>query len=105
MNIRLQGFLCKMSPKLCKKLRILGTSNRFRTDYRGVRPYGVSLLLAGYTENPPHDQNPYSLYQIDPSGTQLGSLSYLRLLFPLACNGHRAKFLFRQTISRKTVQS
>lgn len=40
-----------------------------KTNYRGVRPYGVSLLLAGYTENPPHDQNPYSLYQIDPSGT------------------------------------
>jgi 20S proteasome subunit alpha 2 len=35
---------------------------------RGVRPYGVSLLLAGYTENPPHKQNPFALYQIDPSG-------------------------------------
>ena len=39
------------------------------TQSGGVRPYGVSLLLAGYTENPPHDQNPYSLYQIDPSGS------------------------------------
>ena len=29
----------------------------------------MSLLLAGYTENPPHDQNPFSLYQIDPSGS------------------------------------
>jgi len=38
-------------------------------DCRGVRPYGVSLLLAGYTENPPNSQNPFTLYQIDPSGS------------------------------------
>ena len=38
-------------------------------DCRGVRPYGVSLLLAGYTENPPNKQNPFTLYQIDPSGS------------------------------------
>ena len=29
----------------------------------GVRPFGVSLLMAGYDENGPQ------LYQIDPSGT------------------------------------
>jgi 20S proteasome subunit alpha 2 len=40
----------------------------YKLTFRGVRPYGVSLLLAGYTENPPHSQNPFSLYQIDPSG-------------------------------------
>jgi 20S proteasome subunit alpha 2 len=38
-------------------------------DGSGVRPYGVSLLLAGYTENPPNNQNPFTLYQIDPSGS------------------------------------
>ncbi len=31
--------------------------------YRGVRPFGVSLLVAGYDESGPH------LYQVDPSGS------------------------------------
>jgi hypothetical protein len=66
-----------------------------KTNYRGVRPYGVSLLLAGYTENPPHDQNPYSLYQIDPSGTNPGGIAYSRLLFPVAGNSNRTKLILR----------
>lgn len=33
------------------------------TESGGVRPFGVSLLLAGYDENGPQ------LYQIDPSGS------------------------------------
>ena len=32
----------------------------------GVRPFGVSLLLAGYDKDGPH------LYQIDPSGSYFG---------------------------------
>jgi 20S proteasome alpha/beta subunit len=31
---------------------------------RGVRPFGVSLLVAGYDESKGH-----SLYQVDPSGS------------------------------------
>lgn len=33
------------------------------TESGGVRPFGVSLLLAGYDDNGPQ------LYQIDPSGS------------------------------------
>ena len=49
---------------------------------RGVRPYGVSLLLAGYTENPPNNQNPFGLYQIDPSGTLFKSQTDVGSYFP-----------------------
>ena len=34
------------------------------TQSGGVRPFGVSLLVAGYDEH-----NGYSLYQVDPSGS------------------------------------
>ena len=37
--------------------------NRGYAESGGVRPFGVSLLMAGYDENGPQ------LYQIDPSGT------------------------------------
>ena len=36
------------------------------TQYAGVRPYGVALILAGV------DKNGASLYQTDPSGTYIG---------------------------------
>ena len=36
------------------------------TQYAGVRPYGVALILAGV------DKNGSSLYQTDPSGTYIG---------------------------------
>jgi proteasome alpha subunit len=36
------------------------------TQYAGVRPYGVALILAGV------DKNGCSLYQTDPSGTYIG---------------------------------
>ncbi|KAK9472172.1 nucleophile aminohydrolase [Dipodascopsis tothii] len=35
------------------------------TQSGGVRPYGVSLLVAGYDD----DSESFSLYQVDPSGT------------------------------------
>jgi hypothetical protein len=47
-----------------------------------VRPFGVSLLLAGYDDNGPQ------LYQIDPSGSyfawQVGAV--LQLVFGLCCD-------------------
>ena len=36
------------------------------TQYAGVRPYGIALILAGV------DKNGSSLYQTDPSGTYIG---------------------------------
>ena len=36
------------------------------TQYAGVRPFGVALILAGV------DKNGASLYQTDPSGTYIG---------------------------------
>ena len=36
------------------------------TQSGGVRPFGVSLLLAGFDENGPH------LFQVDPSGAYFG---------------------------------
>jgi proteasome alpha subunit len=36
------------------------------TQYAGVRPYGIALILAGV------DKNGASLYQTDPSGTYIG---------------------------------
>ncbi|CAM9792415.1 unnamed protein product [Phaeothamnion confervicola] len=36
------------------------------TQSGGVRPFGVSLLLAGYDDEGPH------LYQVDPSGAYFG---------------------------------
>lgn len=36
------------------------------TQSGGVRPFGVSLLVAGYDEDGPH------LYQLDPSGAYYG---------------------------------
>ena len=69
-------------------------------DRSGVRPYGVSLLLAGYTENPPNNQNPFTLYQIDPSGIYFfNTLLMVRLLLPLASNRNRTKCFVRETIS------
>ncbi|CAK9874727.1 unnamed protein product [Sphagnum jensenii] len=42
----------------------LGISTKIEnTDQRGVRPFGVSLLVAGYDDHCPQ------LYQIDPSGS------------------------------------
>lgn len=35
----------------------------WRAESGGVRPFGVSLLMAGYDDNGPQ------LYQIDPSGS------------------------------------
>jgi 20S proteasome alpha/beta subunit len=35
----------------------------YDTESGGVRPFGVSLLMAGYDDNGPQ------LYQIDPSGS------------------------------------
>jgi 20S proteasome subunit alpha 2 len=40
----------------------LGRVMQEATQSGGVRPFGVSLLVAGYDEDGPH------LYQIDPSG-------------------------------------
>jgi 20S proteasome subunit alpha 2 len=37
--------------------------DEFHAESGGVRPFGVSLMLAG------HDSNGPQLYQIDPSGT------------------------------------
>ena len=34
--------------------------------FAGVRPFGVSLLIAGYDDDGPH------LYQVDPSGIYFG---------------------------------
>ena len=39
------------------------TGSKWFAESGGVRPFGVSLLMAGYDENGPQ------LYQIDPSGT------------------------------------
>jgi 20S proteasome subunit alpha 2 len=39
-------------------------SNLFIEYYRGVRPFGVSLLIIGYD-----DVSGPSLYQVDPSGS------------------------------------
>jgi proteasome alpha subunit len=36
------------------------------TQYAGVRPYGIALILAGV------DKNGASLYQTEPSGTYIG---------------------------------
>jgi 20S proteasome subunit alpha 2 len=37
--------------------------NLIAHTFRGVRPFGVSLLIAGYDETGP------ALYQVDPSGS------------------------------------
>lgn len=42
---------------------VLMCSNVVLAESGGVRPFGVSLLLAGYDDNGPQ------LYQIDPSGS------------------------------------
>lgn len=42
---------------------MIDAENRGYAESGGVRPFGVSLLMAGYDENGPQ------LYQIDPSGT------------------------------------
>merc|ERR1712046_297717 len=36
------------------------------TQSGGVRPFGVSLMIAGYDDQGPH------LYQVDPAGTYFG---------------------------------
>ncbi|MNE60107.1 proteasome subunit alpha [compost metagenome] len=44
-------------------VRELATVMQEYTQSGGVRPFGVSLLVAGYDETGPH------LYQVDPSGS------------------------------------
>lgn len=47
-------------------ISIKNNTIKFLTIIRGVRPFGVSLLLAGYDDNGPQ------LYQVDPSGSYWG---------------------------------
>ncbi len=44
------------------------------THFRGVRPFGVSLLIAGWDEQ---EERPY-LYQCDPSVSQIVYTSRVR---------------------------
>lgn len=55
----------------------------------------MSLLLAGYTENPPNNQNPFTLYQIDPSGP----------LFPIVCLHSGSYFPWRATAIGRNASS
>ncbi len=48
---------------LCVRRRYVVMKQCIAAESGGVRPFGVSLLLAGYDENGPQ------LYQIDPSGS------------------------------------
>jgi 20S proteasome subunit alpha 2 len=43
--------------------RNIATLVQEKTQSRGYRPFGVSMLVAGYDDKGPH------LFQIDPSGT------------------------------------
>ncbi|KNZ51518.1 proteasome subunit alpha type [Puccinia sorghi] len=54
-NIRQHGCSRKKSPRSCRKLPNQG---------HGVRPFGVSLLIAGWDEH-----RGSTLYQVDPSGS------------------------------------
>ena len=44
------------------------------TQQGGVRPFGVSLMIAGIDDNGPH------LFQVDPSGAYFGSCSFSEVL-------------------------
>jgi len=48
---------------------------QFYSFLGGVRPFGVSLLIAGYDENGAH------LYQLDPSGAYYGKYITKTLIF------------------------
>jgi 20S proteasome subunit alpha 2 len=51
----------------CSQLvREIATTMQEFTQQGGVRPFGVSLLMAGYDANGPQ------LYQVDPSGSYFG---------------------------------
>ncbi|TVU46759.1 hypothetical protein EJB05_06317 [Eragrostis curvula] len=54
LKLYLSHSLSEKLPLLCRSSHSLGT---------GVRPFGVSLLIAGYDDNGPQ------LYQVDPSGS------------------------------------
>lgn len=47
----------------CSALRPLSHLHPSPTESGGVRPFGVSLMMAGYDDNGPQ------LYQVDPSGS------------------------------------
>lgn len=57
---------CESCPSLrghSTRLAVYRKCNRVTAIFRGVRPFGVSLLLAGWN----HDQGKPFLYQCDPS--------------------------------------
>merc|ERR1740138_1164905 len=54
------------NPPVSQVVREMAAIMQEFTQSGGVRPFGVSLMIAGYDERGPQ------LYQVDPSGTYFG---------------------------------
>jgi 20S proteasome subunit alpha 2 len=57
--------------------RDIATTVQEYTISGGVRPFGISMLVAGYDDDGPH------LYQIDPSGAYYGNYSNSKYFFEI----------------------